>query len=268
MSAQRTVKRSNQRHKPRLGQNFLADASSARRIVDALGDVSKKTIIEIGPGKGVLTRLLAESARRLVAIELDRKLTAELRMNYAAQPNVEIIEADVLAVNFEGLVHERCDVIGNLPYYITSDILLKLFRFHHRFEWIVIMVQKEVAERIAARPGSRDFGLLTVTTQLFCDVELLFTLPPGAFSPPPKVSSSVLRLQVAPKARALGIDQERFLGFLKTAFAQKRKTLFNNLKMQYPGAAAAISDTGLRADVRAESTSLDQLADVFRQLVS
>jgi 16S rRNA (adenine1518-N6/adenine1519-N6)-dimethyltransferase len=266
MSAQRTVKHIVPARKPKLGQNFLTDQAAARRIVEALGDLTRKTVIEIGPGKGMLTRMLAEHAQRLIAIEFDRKLAAELNMNYARQTNVEIIEADVLAVNFDGLAHAKSHIIGNLPYYITSDILLKLFAFHYKFDRMVIMVQKEVAERIAATPGSRDFGLLTVTTQLFCDVELLFTLSPAAFSPPPKVHSTVLRLKVAPKSQTLGVEPEKFLEFLKGTFAQKRKTLFNNLKVQFPEAATAIRRAGLRADVRAEAASLEQLANVFLHL--
>jgi 16S rRNA (adenine1518-N6/adenine1519-N6)-dimethyltransferase len=266
MSAPRTVKRAPQR-KPRLGQNFLVDQNASQRIVEALGDLSRKTVIEIGGGKGAITGLLAERAHRLIAIELDRKLAAELNMKYAARQNVEIIEADVLAVNFDTLAPGKADVVGNLPYYITSDILLKLFGYHHKFEQIVIMVQKEVADRIAAHPGTRDYGLLTVTAQMFCEVERLFTLPPGAFSPPPKVHSSVLRLRVAPQGPSLGVDEKSFFAFLKLAFGFKRKTLLNNLKAQFRQTAAeAIQVAGLRPDTRAEAASLEQLAEVFRKV--
>jgi 16S rRNA (adenine1518-N6/adenine1519-N6)-dimethyltransferase len=264
MSPPRTVKRNPQR-KARLGQNFLIDRDATRRIVEALGDVSQKTVIEIGPGKGAITHMLAGRARQLIAVEFDRRFAAELGMQYGLRKNVEIIEADVLAVNLDTLVPEKADVVGNLPYYITSDILLKLFDFHHKFDTIVIMVQKEVADRIAARPGSRDYGLLTVTTQLFSNAEKLFTLPPSAFSPPPKVHSTVLRLHMAAKADLLGVDADKFLAFLKLAFALKRKTLLNNLKSRFPAVAAdAIHNAGLRSDVRAEAASLEELAKVFK----
>jgi len=170
--------------KPKLGQHFLANHAAALRIVEALGDVSQGTVLEIGPGRGVLTSLLASRTRRLIAIELDRVLAAQLRMKFALHPNVEIIEGDVLAIDFgtlfgpkpgasrPGLVQapEPVSVVGNLPYYITSDILLRLFEFRQNFKTIVIMVQKEVADRLAASPGSRDYGLLSATAQLYAKV--------------------------------------------------------------------------------------------------
>jgi 16S rRNA (adenine1518-N6/adenine1519-N6)-dimethyltransferase len=282
MSTKTMVKRASPpRSKPKLGQNFLADATASQRIVEALGKIDDQLVIEIGPGRGAITKALAHSARRLIAIEFDRRLAAELRMQHARNPNVEIIEADVLKVDFatlvqgdlRGIVDRAPDtklrtarLVGNLPYYITSDILLHLFAHHQQFSSIVIMVQREVAERIAANPGSRDYGLLTATTQLFGNVELLFTLPPGAFSPPPKVHSSVLRLTVAPKAASLGVDTARFVAFLKLAFGQKRKTLHNNLRTVHSNAQAAIEQTGLRSDVRAEAVALEKLAELFQLL--
>jgi len=161
-------------------------------------------------------------------------------------------------------------VVGNLPYYITSDILLRLFEFHDQFDVIVIMVQKEVADRIAAEPGSRDYGLLSATAQLYARVEKLFTLPPDAFTPPPKVHSTALRMTVAPRFAELQIKPQEFIGFLKTAFAMKRKTLLNNLKKDYR--EEMVRDTlkaaGIRADVRAEALPLEQSAEIFRSLLA
>src|ERR1700757_3089372 len=235
-----TTKRANLRSskKPKLGQNFLADASAAEKIVDALGDPSQSVVVEIGPGKGALTQTLAQRAGRLIAVELDRMLAAELRYNYRLQPHVEIIEADVLKLDFRTVLNRTIGplndlrplkpaparVVGNLPYYITSDILLRLFEFHDQFDVIVIMVQREVADRIAAGPGSRDYGLLSATAQLYAKVERLFDLPPGAFVPPPKVHSSVLRMTIAPRSDELQVRPAEFISFLKTAFAMKRKT--------------------------------------------
>ena len=187
-------------HKPKLGQHFLASDSFALQIVDALGDVSQNTVLEIGPGRGVLTSLLAKRARRLIAVELDRVLAAQLRLRFGMFPNVEVIEADILSVDFDSLFGpkpglrrpgiefrpEPVKVIGNLPYYITSDILLRLFDYSKYFETIVILVQREVADRIAAEPGSRDYGLLSATAQLYARVEKLFTLPPGRLLPHPR----------------------------------------------------------------------------------
>jgi 16S rRNA (adenine1518-N6/adenine1519-N6)-dimethyltransferase len=160
------------------------------------------------------------------------------------------------------------DVIGNLPYYITSDIILRILELHEHIERAVIMVQREVADRLAAEPGSRDYGLLSATTQLFARVDNLFTLPPGAFSPPPQVHSSVVRLTMAPRLQELQVEEGPFIAFLKLAFAQKRKTLVNNLKERYDAKAIreALKAAGLRADVRAEAIALEKMAALFRAL--
>ncbi len=254
--------------RPRLGQNLLTDPVAAERIVAALGDVSQASVLEIGPGRGALTDLLAGRARRLIAIELDRILSAQLRVKYAARQHVEIVEGDVLQVDLAALVGrgQKARVVGNLPYYITSPILEQLFRFHNSVELIVLLVQREVAERMAARPGRRDYGLLSAVTQLHARVERLFTLPPGAFSPPPKVHSTAVRL--TPAEQELGVPREGFVEFLKLSFAQKRKTLCNNLKSRYGEAAvrAAVAAAGLRTDVRAEAVPLQEAAAVYRGL--
>src|SRR5438445_1028504 len=257
------TKRANSRpvKKPKLGQNFLADVGAAEQIVDALGDVSNSVVVEIGPGKGALTQVLARRAHRLIAVEIDRMMSTELRFKYRLQPQVEIIEADVLKLDFRTVLNRtigplndlrplkpaRARVVGNLPYYITSDILLRLFEFHDQFDVIVIMVQREVGDRIAANPGTRDYGLLSATAQLYTRVEKLFTLPPGAFSPPPKVHSSVVRLVMSPKLDSLGVPEEEFVKFLKLSFGQKRNTLWNNLKLQYgeKSLRAALQEAGV-----------------------
>ncbi|MCI0350218.1 MAG: 16S rRNA (adenine(1518)-N(6)/adenine(1519)-N(6))-dimethyltransferase RsmA [Acidobacteriales bacterium] len=275
-----------QRKKPKLGQNFLSDPVRAQRIVETLGDLSTRTVVEIGPGRGALTDFLAPRAQRLIAIELDRVLAAQLRMRYARDRNVEIIEGDVLSTDLHNVVHRRpepllagpprkfsdpppkASVVGNLPYYITSDILLHLLEFHDVIDVIVIMVQREVAERIAAKPGGRDYGLLSATAQLYGTVEKLFVLPPGAFSPPPQVHSMVLKLTIAPRFAELGVARDQFVDFLRTAFGQKRKTLFNNLRRSYKPAdiRPALKAAGAREDVRAEALSLEKTAAVFRTL--
>jgi 16S rRNA (adenine1518-N6/adenine1519-N6)-dimethyltransferase len=268
--------------KPKLGQNFLTDRRAAEKIVGALGDVSQRLVVEIGPGKGVLTDLLVERAAHVAAIEIDHVLGAQLRMKYALRANIEIIEGDVLRIDFARLVGRdagtpgdtrihrapKAQVVGNLPYYITSPILQHLFEHHQHIDQVVIMVQREVADRIAADPGGREYGLLSATAQLFARVEKLFTLPPGAFAPPPKVHSTVLRLSIAPQAEKLGVDATAFLDFLKLAFAQKRKTLVNNLRTAYDDGAvrAALSSARLKPDVRAEAVELDKMAKIFRSL--
>jgi 16S rRNA (adenine1518-N6/adenine1519-N6)-dimethyltransferase len=268
--------------RPKLGQHFLADGHLAARIVDALGDIAQSVVVEIGPGRGVMTSLLAARAGRLIAIELDRILAAQLRVKYARHENVEIIEADVLAVHFESIfgprpgrlaglanpVIAKAKIIGNIPYYITSELLLRLFDNHLWFDRMVLMTQLEVADRIVAKPGTRDYGLLSATAQLYTNVEKLFTVPPGAFAPPPKVQSAVLRLTVQPRWEQLQVEPGAFIAFLKLSFGQKRKILANNLKGAYPATTikAALASAKVAADVRAEALSLEKAAAVFRAL--
>jgi 16S rRNA (adenine1518-N6/adenine1519-N6)-dimethyltransferase len=268
--------------KPKMGQHFLASEDVAARVVDSLGDVSQCTVLEIGPGRGILTSLLAKRARRLIAVELDRVLAAQLRLKFGMARNVEVIEADVLAIDFDSLFGPKpglsqpgielkpqpVKVVGNLPYYITSDILLRLFEFSKYFDTIVIMVQREVADRIAAEPGGRDYGMLSATTQLYARVEKLFTLPPGAFVPPPKVHSAVLRLTIEPQQEKLGVAGDGFIDFLRLSFGQKRKTLWNNLKANYEGPALkrALAEAKVKPTVRAETLSLKESAAIYRAL--
>jgi 16S rRNA (adenine1518-N6/adenine1519-N6)-dimethyltransferase len=268
---------------PKLGQHFLADPSAAVRIAEAFGDLSQSTVLEIGAGRGALTSLLARRARRLIAIELDRVLAAQLRMKFSLVPNVEIIEGDILAIDFDtlfgpkpgstrpGMNHqpEQVRVVGNLPYFITSDILLRLFAYRRYFETIVLMVQREVADRLAAHPGTSEYGLLSATAQLYASVEKLFTLPPGAFSPPPKVYSAVVRLTIASRIEGLNVPEAGFIDFLRKSFGQKRKTLWNNLKADYQPAVlrAALEKSGIKPTVRAEALSLEKSAALFRALL-
>ncbi len=256
------MKRSN----PKLGQNFLIDEAARHSIAGALGDVSDRTVIEIGPGRGAITDILASRAKRLIAIELDRPLAAELRFRFRDQPHVEIIEADILKTDFVSLAGSA-DVIGNLPYYITSDIFLHLFAAPN-LRRAVLMVQREVADRVAAAPGVRDYGLLSATTQMYARVDSLFTLPPTAFSPPPDVYSTVLRFHFAPRFAELAVQPAAFGAFLKKSFAQKRKTLSNNLRntgYTTPQLTAAWP-ADLPPQARAESATLEQMAALFRNL--
>ena len=269
-------------NKPKLGQHFLTSPELASRIVDALGDVSESTVLEIGPGRGILTSQLAKHARRLIAVELDRVLAAQLRLKFGMARNVEILEADVLAIDFDSLFGlkpglgrpgmefkpQPARVVGNLPYYITSDILLRLFEFSKYFESMVIMVQREVADRIAAPPGGSEYGMLSATAQLYARVEKLFTLPPGAFSPPPKVHSTVLRLTIDPQQEKLGVAGDGFIDFLRLSFAQKRKTLWNNLREKYENAGLkrALAEARVKPTARAETLSLEESAAVYRAL--
>jgi 16S rRNA (adenine1518-N6/adenine1519-N6)-dimethyltransferase len=257
--------------KPKLGQNFLRDPSAIRRIVAALGDISEETVIEIGPGQGAITGVLAKHAARLIAIELDPELAGRLH-GLLCSERVCIVQQDVLAFDFAAAAAHagrKLVVAGNLPYYITSPILLRLAENHAALDRAVLMVQREVADRITAAPGSRDYGLLSVTVQMYGPVEPLFTLPPGAFAPPPEVHSSVFRWRFAPRFASLGVDEQPFLRFTRAAFAQKRKTLANNLRAAGHSPARirhALDHASIAPSARAEELSAEKLAAVHLNL--
>lgn len=257
--------------KPKLGQNFLHDAGAIRRIAAALGDVSRETVVEIGPGKGAITGVLAERAGRVVAVEFDHELAERLR-GLLGSERVTVVEQDVLQFDFEAAsaaAGRRLPVVGNLPYYMTSPILLKLAASAAALDRAVLMVQREVADRVTAGPGSRDYGLLSVTVQMYGPVERLFTLPPGAFSPPPEVHSTVFRWRFAPRFEELGVDEAGFLKFARKAFAQKRKTLANNLRAagwEAGRVVAGLGQAGIAATARAEELSMERFAGLYLAL--
>ena len=259
--------------KPKLGQNFLNDAQAIQRIVAALGDCTQRTVVEIGPGKGAVTRALAGHAGRVLAVELDQELAAHLRTEFPPE-RVTIANEDVLNFDFAAAATsagERIAVVANLPYYITSPILLKLAASHASIDRAVLMMQREVADRVVADPGSRDYGLLSVTVQMYGPVERLFTLPPGAFTPPPEVHSTVIRWRFAPRFAELGVEEIDFFALVRQAFAQKRKTLANNLRAA--GVAPveiqhALTRAGINAQARAEELSVEAFAALWKALRS
>jgi 16S rRNA (adenine1518-N6/adenine1519-N6)-dimethyltransferase len=254
--------------KSRLGQNFLIDHGAQQRIVAAL---SEGATVEIGPGKGAITELLAQRAGPLVAVELDPLLAAGIQARWGER--ITVLVSDILQVDLTALAAElgaeRIAVVGNLPYYITSDILLHLFAHAGVISHAVLMVQREVAERIVAEPGSRDYGMLSATAQLHARCELLFSLPPSAFSPPPEVWSSVVRLWFQPRFQELAVEPRAFLSHLRLSFAQKRKTLGNNLRaggLSAERVAAALASAGIAAQRRAETLTLEEQARLFHLL--
>jgi len=257
--------------KPKLGQNFLRDEQAIQRIAASIGDCTGRTVVEIGPGKGAITGALSARARRVLAIELDTELAARIRDEFSSD-RVTVMNQDVLDFDFTALSAELGDrllVVGNLPYLITSPILLKLAANSAAIDRAVLMVQREVADRVAASPGSRDYGLLSVTVQMYGPVEELFTIPPGAFSPPPKVHSTVFRWRFEPRFAELNVDPLLFLGFVRKAFAQKRKTLANNLRaagIQPQTIDAALSMAGIDPLARTESLTIETLATLWRSL--
>lgn len=264
--------------KPKLGQNFLVDENACVRIVDSLGDVSSRTVVEIGPGHGAITGLLAPRCARLHCIEFDPALARELAFRFRNDAHVTIHHADILETDLSALDPHlashisHLDIVGNLPYYITSDILLHLFRFAREniLNRAVLMMQREVAQRIAATPGVSDYGPLSAFTQLHAQVTELFTLPPSAFNPPPDVYSTVVRLDFAPRFAELQVNAEGFNKFLRASFMQKRKTLANNLRAS--GFTAAQLEAAWPASIapqaRSEAVPLEAMAALYRALGS
>ncbi len=250
----------------KLGQHFLPDASWQERIARAI-HVNEDVWVEIGAGHGEMTARLAQRAGKVFAIELDPRLTARLRETMARFPNVVVVESDVLAVDFAKLTGgARFSVYGSLPYYITSPILHRLFKHAERIDAIHIVIQWEVAERIVAAPGRRDYGYLSVVSQWFGRPEIAFPIPPGAFRPPPKVDSALVSFRMPGERAKIAIeDESEFLDFVKECFAQKRKTLRNNLRARLGKQAEdLLREAGVSPGSRAEELTVEQLAGLFR----
>jgi 16S rRNA (adenine1518-N6/adenine1519-N6)-dimethyltransferase len=266
------------RAKKRLGQNFLIDETYARRIVGALAPRAGETVVEIGPGRGELTALLLERGARVVAVELDRELAPLLRERFAGLDNFKLVEADALEVDFCAAVEpaQAARVVANLPYNISTAILQRLVRQRRCVPEMVLMLQREVVERITAPPGSAERGYLTVLVEAFCEAEALFDVPPGAFRPVPKVWSTVARLRVR-GVETEGFDEKTFLRLVGAGFAQKRKTILNNLRSAPAdvrdlvdaagGAASLLEDAGLDPRRRAEALTLAEWAGLTGALV-
>ena len=247
----------------RLGQHFLADASWRTRILGLLGARPEDVWLEIGAGHGEMTRELARAAARVVAIELDPPLVEALRRLARELPSVEVVPGDILALDLARILTAGARVYGNLPYYITSPILARLFQHADRIASIHVVIQLEVAERIAARPGRREYGYLSVLAQFYSQPQILLRLPPGAFRPRPKVASALVGLKMPGARTALEIaDEPRFLKFVQTCFTHKRKTLANNLRAHFTTeeVVAMLKVAGVPVKVRAEELSLAQFA--------
>jgi 16S rRNA (adenine1518-N6/adenine1519-N6)-dimethyltransferase len=258
----------------RLGQHFLASEGWRERIAHAVlpahaeaGKGTSGVWVEIGAGHGEMTELLAKQASSVVAVELDQKLLPALRALAGRLGNVSVVSGNVLALDLAELAGGRSfRVYGNIPYYITSPIVHHLFARSDKLEAAFLVMQLEVAERLAARPGGRAYGYLSAFTQFHAKSELLLRIPPGAFRPPPKVASALVALRVPGEGAALGVkDEAAFAEFLKVCFSQKRKTLRNNLRaVAGDGRVAALLEKcGIRSDARAEQLGLAEMARLF-----
>lgn len=249
------------RPRKRLGQNFLVDPRVARAIVSAAAPLSDVDVLEIGPGHGALTALLLRETRRVTAVEIDRRLAAEMRERFA-QDGLTLIEADILKLDWSAVApcsenpEARLVVIGNLPYNISKPLAMRLVAERRRISRAVLTLQREVVDRLVARPGSREYGALGILVGQTFDVERLFDVRPGAFRPRPKVISSVARL--TPRAHELGAAMERTLrACLAASFSHRRRTLYNNLRSALPdgdrGARAVLEEARLDGSSRPET---------------
>ena len=252
-----------------LGQHFLTDRRILARIADALQLTGTETVLEIGPGRGALTDLLVERAGRLIAIEVDRALAAMLRERYARRGNVLVAEADVLEVDLGALAAGPYVLAGNVPYYITTPIL-----FHAlvppRPERAVYLVQREVADRLSAAPGSKEYGALTVNVAAVAHAATLFRVPAGAFAPPPRVESAVVRITPRETPLVSPAEERPFRLLVQGAFGMRRKQMRRVLRSLYsldvPAADALLARAAIEGEVRPETLSPEDFARLLRAL--
>lgn len=265
------LKRKKRYAKKSLGQNFLVDQNIIRKIISILDVQPNQTIVEIGAGRGALTKSLVERAEKVLAIEIDRDLIPELREKFGDKNNFHLIEDDALEINFQNLVSlqtspKKTKLVGNLPYYISTAILQYLIQYRNSFSQLILMLQKEVIDRITAEAGTKDRGYLTVLILAFFETEKLFDVPPTAFRPVPKVTSGVVRL--TPKTNSIIADEEIFKQLISLSFRKKRKTIKNNLRdaegkiesqiINNDGLEVVLEKTGIDPNRRAETLEIDE----------
>lgn len=246
----------------RLGQHFLIDPNIVRKIVTAAGIQPDETVLEIGPGRGVLTRALCACAKRVIAIEIDPKLHAFLSEELMESHNLDLCLGDALAYDYDSLP-SGVVVVANLPYYLSTPLVAKLLESRARFGRMILMLQTEVARRLAAKPGSDDYGRLSVLAQFFADVSLAFTVSPECFRPRPKVGSSVVALVRRSDSRIHVQDVAMFNRVVRACFAHRRKTIANSLRDEgwtTDNIAEAMTQTGIAPTRRAETCTVQEFA--------
>ncbi len=260
-----------------LGQNFLIDDGVLNKMIEKSNINSDTNVLEIGPGFGTLTQRLCRSAKKVVSVEIDDTVIPILAENTEEFTNLKIVNADVMKIDLKELIqtefgNEPVKVVANLPYYITTPIIMGLLQKELPISDIVIMIQKEVAERIAAKPGGKDYGALTVAVNFYSDPELIAEVPPSSFIPQPKVSSSVIRLKMLLSPRVDVPDKKKFFSLVKASFGQRRKTLVNAVfnsgisGKSKEEIAAALGNAGLNEKCRGETLSIEDFARLSEEL--
>lgn len=263
----------------KFGQNFLIDGHVLNKIIAAADITKDDFVLEIGPGIGTMTQYLAEAAGRVQAVEIDRMLIPILEDTLKDYDNIEILNEDILKVDIGALVEEKnggkpIKVVANLPYYITTPIIMGLLEKHVPVESITVMVQKEVADRMQAGPGTKDYGALSLAVQYYCEPYIVANVPPNCFMPRPKVGSAVIRLRTHANPPVTTVNEDLMFRIIRASFNQRRKTLANGLNnspelsFTKEQIAAAIEQLGVSASIRGEALTLEQfakLADILAQ---
>lgn len=265
--------------KKSLGQNFLTDINVLHKIVDAAEISDEDDVIEVGPGIGALTEQLAKRAHQVMAFEIDDRLIPVLDETLAPYENIKVIQQDILKADLEHQIKENFDgkhhlkLVANLPYYITTPIIMHLLQSGIKFDAIVVMMQKEVAQRLTAQPGTKDYGSLSIAVQYYTNAEISFIVPKTVFVPQPKIDSAVVRL-TPQKPEKQPKDEQAFMQLVKGSFAHRRKSLWNNLLGIYGKDAQTkerlekvLNDVGIEKSIRAERLSISQFIDLSNALI-
>lgn len=265
-----TIKKYDFSFQKKFGQNFLIDEHVLNKIIAAAGVTKDDMVLEIGPGFGTMTQYLCESAREVVAVEIDKELIAVLNDTLSDYDNVTVINDDILKIDIEGLINEKnggkpVKVVANLPYYITTPIIMGLLEKHVPVDNITVMVQKEVALRMQAKPGTKDYGALSLAVQYYAEPYIAANVPPNCFIPRPNVGSSVIRLNLFDKPPVEVSDEKLMFSIIRASFNQRRKTLQNSLvngglPFTKEQICDALSEMGIAATIRGEALSLEQFA--------
>lgn len=260
-----------------FGQNFLIDSNILENIADAAGITEEDTVLEVGPGFGALTQVVAERAKKVIALEIDTKLIPILAETLGDYDNVEIINMDVLKCNIDELSKEKNDgkpfkVVANLPYYITTPIIMDMLEKSSSVESMTVMVQKEVAERMQAGPRNSDYGALSIAVQFYSEANIDMIVPPSCFMPRPKVASAVITLKLREKPAVDVCDKDLYFKLVKCAFGQRRKTLLNTLinqggfNLSKEEMTSVINSAGLDEKIRGEAMSLEDFARLTEKI--